>query len=138
MRIRKAALDEINRHAEEGYPLEICGMMIGPLKEKVVTDVRRVPNVTKGDAATRYFMDPHTMRQVYDEVDEIGYDVIGFYHSHPDHGAYFSKTDEADAIMSAVYMVVACNQGRVEGARAFVALKDGGPTREEPIEVVTP
>jgi proteasome lid subunit RPN8/RPN11 len=136
VRIARDAFDEIRRHAEEGYPNEICGIMIGPRGDGGVTEVRRARNLNESMAATRYDMDPRDQLRVQREADERGYDILGYYHSHPDHGAYFSKTDEARAWMNVSYVVVAVNRGHAEDARAFVALGDHGPVREEPLEVI--
>lgn len=136
MRIVQDAFEEIRRHAEEGYPNEICGIMIGPRGEGSVTEVRRARNLNQSMAATRYDMDPRDQLRVQREADERGYDIVGYYHSHPDHAAYFSKTDAARAWMNVAYVVVAVSGGRAADTKAFVALGDHGPVREEPLEVV--
>lgn len=138
MRISRSALEEIDRHAEEGYPYEICGAMLGPAGAGTVTAVRRIDNAIPDDALrrTRYRLDDRQHVRVQREADDHGLEIIGYYHSHPDHGAYFSKTDTADSWMNVTYLVVACERGRAGERKAFMALRDHGPVREEPLEVV--
>ncbi len=136
MRIARAALDEIHRHAEEGYPYEICGIMIGPRGEGTVSEVRRARNLNESMRATRYDMDPRDQLRVQREADDMGWDIVGYYHSHPDHPARASVTDAERSWAGPVYLIVACEQGRIVDGSAFVAVRDGGPMREEPLEVV--
>ena len=136
MRIARSALDEIHRHAEEGYPYEICGIMIGPRGEGTVSEVRRARNLNESMRATRYDMDPRDQLRVQREADDLGWDIVGYYHSHPDHAARASVTDAERSWAGPVYLIVACEQGRIVDGNAFVAVRDGGPMREEPLEVV--
>jgi proteasome lid subunit RPN8/RPN11 len=136
VRIARAALEDIDRHAEEGYPYEICGIMIGPRSSGLVTEVRRARNLNEAMRATRYDMDPRDQLRVQREADDRGYDIVGYYHSHPDHPARASITDAERAWAGPVYVIVACHQGKAVDANAFVAIQDGGPMREEPLEVV--
>ena len=136
MRIARSALDEIHRHAEEGYPYEICGIMIGPRGEGTVSEVRRARNLNESMRATRYDMDPRDQLRVQREADDLGWDIVGYYHSHPDHPARASVTDAERSWAGPVYLIVACEQGRIVDGNAFVAVRDGGPMRAEPLEVV--
>jgi proteasome lid subunit RPN8/RPN11 len=136
VRISRAALEEIHRHAEEGYPYEICGIMIGPQGRREVTEVRRARNLNESMRATRYDMDPRDQLRVQREADSRGYDIVGYYHSHPDHPARASVTDAQHSWAGPIYLIVACHQGKIVDGNAFVADRDGGPMREEPLEVV--
>ncbi len=136
MRIVRAALDEIHRHAEDGYPYEICGVLLGPRGGDRVTEVRRARNTVTDRAHDRYEIDPHDHIRIQREADDAGLDILGYYHSHPDHPARASITDAERSWAGPVYLIVACHQGRAVDQNAFVAVKDGGPMRDEPLEVV--
>jgi proteasome lid subunit RPN8/RPN11 len=128
VRIRKRALDEIDRHAVEAYPEECCGVV---LASDGVEEVRRITNVQNDlhdrdpehyprDARTAYFMEPGELEKCLREVD-AGRSIRLFYHSHPDHGAYFSAEDKAAATPfgepsypDACYLVVSVRDGRVD------------------------
>jgi proteasome lid subunit RPN8/RPN11 len=133
--IPERVLREIVRHAEGGYPDEVCGMVIGrpgapeTYRVKPVTNVaNREPQEDPGgrlrDARTAYKMDPLEQLRVLREADAEGWDAVLFYHSHPDHGAYFSAMDRVRALApdgvplwpGATYLVVSVLDGRAQGA----------------------
>ena len=131
-------LREIARQAEVGYPEEICGMVIGQSGVPETYQARQVTNVANRepqedpgglprDARTAYKMDPLEQLRILREADGQGWDVAAFYHSHPDHGAYFSRMDRERALApdgeplwpGATYLVVSVMGGRVRGAAAY-------------------
>ena len=132
-------MQEIVRQAEAGYPEEICGIVIGRRWVPKTYQVRQVRNIanqerqkdTSGferDARTAYRMDDREVLRVLREADESGWDVVTFYHSHPDHDAYFSAMDRDRALAAnqeplwpgATYLVVSVREGRACDARYFV------------------
>lgn len=131
-------LAEIVRQAESGYPEEICGMVIGRPGAPDTYGVRPVPNIANRepqddpggrlrDARTAYKMDPLEQLRVLREVDARGWEVLAFYHSHPDHAAYFSAMDRERALMAdgeplwpgVTYLVVSVRAGRTVAASSF-------------------
>jgi proteasome lid subunit RPN8/RPN11 len=146
VRIDRAALEAVRAHGAEGYPREICGILLGPPGKGRVTEVRRAGNIigrpdsrwpwTSERARDRYEMDPADQIRVQREADAAGLDVVGYYHSHPDHPAKASKFDEEQAWAGYVYLIVAIEQGIPVDANAFVAVQDHGPFRPEPLESV--
>lgn len=136
MRIHRQALDAIRQHGAEGYPHEICGVMVGPRGYHAVTEVKRARNIVVERARDRYEIDPRDQIRIQREADAAGLDIVGYYHSHPDHPAQASRFDTERAWAGYVYLIVAVHQGRPVDANAFVAETDGGPFRSEPLEVV--
>ena len=134
MKIRKDALEEVNRHASEGYPNEICGLLLGHGSE--ISEVRRATNIEKENPQTRYTIDPRDQLRIQREADDLGLDVVGYYHSHPDHPAQASITDASRSFPGAVFLIVSCEGGKVVDGNAFVAINEGGPMRPVPMEVV--
>jgi proteasome lid subunit RPN8/RPN11 len=131
-------LREIVRQAEAGYPEEICGIVVGKPGSPETYRVRQVSNIanlerqpdTAGferDARTAYRMDDLEVLRVLREADEAGWDVVTFYHSHPDHDAYFSAMDRDRALRAdheplwpgANYLVVSVRGGRAREMRYF-------------------
>jgi proteasome lid subunit RPN8/RPN11 len=134
----EAQLAEIFRQAEVGYPEEICGMVVGLRSVPKTFRVRQVRNIanrepqrdTTGlprDARTAYKMDPLEQLRVLREADQQGWDVAAFYHSHPDHDAYFSAMDRDRALTpdrepvwpGASYLVVSVMAGRARSAGCY-------------------
>jgi proteasome lid subunit RPN8/RPN11 len=136
VRIADAALDEIRRHAGEGYPNEVCGILIAGRGSDLVIEVRRVRNTVVERARDRYEMDPRDQIRIQRECDAGGLDVVGYYHSHPDHPAQASITDATRCWAGPVYLIVSCVRGTVVDGNAFVADQDGGPMHQVPLEVV--
>ena len=136
MKISAEALGQVNAHAVEGYPFEICGMLINSRGSEVVTEVRRVRNTIVDRPRDRYEMDPRDQIRIQRECDATGREIAGYYHSHPDHPAQASVTDSQRSWAGTVYLIVSCVEGRVVAANAFAAERDGGPMHGEPLEVV--
>lgn len=128
LQVARRTLDEIDRHATESYPRECCGVVVG---DGVREQVRRIDNVQDRmhaddpaahprDARTAYFMDPQQLYVALRDAERHSSPIRVFYHSHPDHGAYFSDEDKARAMAweepaypGACYLVVSVVAGRV-------------------------
>lgn len=136
MKIERRALEAIRSHGAEGYPNEICGVMVGPLGDRTVTQVKRARNMIVDRARDRYEIDPRDHIRIQREADAAGLDIVGYYHSHPDHPAQASRFDTERAWAGYVYLIVAVHNGKPVDANAFVADNDGGPFRPEPLDVV--
>lgn len=136
--IRDGLLAEIVRQAEAGYPEEVCGMVIGRRDTPETYRVRQVTNIAnrepqedpggvRRDARTAYKMDPLEQLRALREADAEGWDVVAFYHSHPDHEAYFSRMDRERALApdgepiwpGATYLVVSVMDGRARDAAGY-------------------
>jgi [CysO sulfur-carrier protein]-S-L-cysteine hydrolase len=142
--LTEAQLIEIVHQAEMGYPEEICGIVVGKPGSPETYRVRQVRNIAnqerqhdsagvERDARTAYRMDDREVLRVLREADEAGWEVVTFYHSHPDHEAYFSAMDRDRALRvdheplwpGANYLVVSVRGGRALEARYF-AWDDAG------------
>lgn len=95
----------ITSHGVETYPEECCGIVLG---EGVVEEVRPCTNIQNilhekdpetypRDATTAYAIDPKELESILHDADTTGASFKAFYHSHPDHRAYFSEEDRAFA-----------------------------------------
>jgi proteasome lid subunit RPN8/RPN11 len=135
MNIGRDALQTIQAHGAEGYPNEICGFMLGPREEGSVTDVRRARNIIVDRSRDRYEIDPRDHIRTQREADAAGLDIVGYYHSHPDHPAQPSRFDTERAWAGYVYLIISVQDGEPVDANAFVADKDGGPFRPEPLVI---
>jgi proteasome lid subunit RPN8/RPN11 len=136
VRITRPAFEQVRTHASDGYPNEVCGMLIAAPGNGLVTETRRVRNTVVERARDRYEMDPLDQIRIQRECDEGGLEIVGYYHSHPDHPARASITDSQRSWAGPLYLIVSCVQGNVVEGNAFVAERDGGPMRQEPFEVV--
>ena len=134
--IRRASMDAIVAQAEREFPFECCGFIIG---DSSVEEVRPVANIQNRmhaedaaafprDARTAFLMEPKEHLAVMLEVDRRKLAIRAVYHSHPDHDAYFSATDRAQACSfdpsepdypDIVYIVMSIRAGKFARAAAF-------------------
>jgi len=134
--MRRASMDAIVAQAEREFPFECCGFIIG---DDSVEEVRPVANIQDRmhaedpaafprDARMAFLMEPKEHLAVMNEVDRRKLAVRAVYHSHPDHDAYFSPTDRAQACSfdpsepdypGIVYIVMSIRAGRFARAAAF-------------------
>jgi len=104
------AVDEsIRRHGRETYPHECCGALVG--REDRVADVVPLPNTTEEGPRRRFLVRPADYREAERKAGELGGELLGFYHSHPDHPARPSQYDLDHAWPNFAYIIVAVAQG---------------------------
>jgi proteasome lid subunit RPN8/RPN11 len=104
------AVDEsIRRHGRETYPHECCGALVG--RDDRVADVVPLPNTTEEGPRRRFLVRPADYREAERKAGELGGELLGFYHSHPDHPARPSQYDLDHAWPNFAYIIVAVAQG---------------------------
>jgi proteasome lid subunit RPN8/RPN11 len=112
----------LRRHGEETYPHECCGVLLGRMDgdERIVTSVARAGNTRTDSAHNRYNIDPKDLIRIQRAGRERGEDIIGFYHSHPDHPARWSSTDLAEAHwLGCSYVITSVEKGKAELTNSF-------------------
>jgi proteasome lid subunit RPN8/RPN11 len=96
--IPKAVLRAIEDHAREAYPEECCGFLLGHVGEPGrVQRSQRARNVATENRKRRYVIDPLELLHADEKARKEGLDLIGVYHSHPDHPAAPSEYDRSRA-----------------------------------------
>ena len=136
MKIARDAFEAIQAHGAEGYPNEVCGVLVGPRGEKFAAEAKRARNLIVERSRDRYEIDPRDHIRIQREADLAEQDVVGYYHTHPDHPAQASRFDTERAWSGYVYVIMSVHEGKPVDANAFVADADGGPFQPEPLEVV--
>ncbi len=105
-----AAVDRaIRAHGQETYPHECCGALVG--KDDHVTAVVSLPNTTEEGPRRRFLVRPSDYRLAEQRASELGGELLGFYHSHPDHPARPSQYDLDHAWPNFAYIIVAVALG---------------------------
>jgi proteasome lid subunit RPN8/RPN11 len=142
LKIPQTAYATIRAHGEETYPYECCGVLLGHFGDngtKVVTRAARCANTRSDSPHNRYHIDPKELIRVQREGRERGEEIVGFYHSHPDHPARWSATDLADAHwFGCSYVIISVDQGKARETNAFVLSgndEDDKQFSDEPTEV---
>jgi len=118
----------IRRHGEETYPHECCGALVGQ-NDRVVHTVP-LPNTTEEGPRRRFLVRPADYRMAEQRARELGGDLLGFYHSHPDHPARPSQYDLDHAWPTFAYVIVAVASGAA-GDMTVWWLKDDRTTFEK-------
>jgi proteasome lid subunit RPN8/RPN11 len=120
----------IRRHGEETYPHECCGALVGPAGPGGVTATVPLPNMTEEGPRRRFLVRPSDYRMAESRAAELGGELLGFYHSHPDHPARPSQYDLDHAWPTFAYVIVAVAAGQA-GDMTVWWLKDDRSAFEE-------
>ena len=99
----------IRRHGEETFPHECCGALIG--RGGGVTHAVALPNTTEEGPRRRFLVRPADYRMAERKASELGAELLGFYHSHPDHPARPSQFDLDHAWPNFAYVIVSVMAG---------------------------
>ena len=113
----------IRRFGAAGYPDEACGVLIGvshPSGDVRVDEVTRGRNLRSDRARDRYELDPGAIVEAERAARARGLDVVGFWHSHPDHPARPSDFDTERAWPDYVYVIVSSSAAGTGDMRAWV------------------
>ena len=132
-------LDAIRKHGADAYPEEGCGFLLGTVTEdgeNRVTTIRRADNQEDEQRTRRYQLTSEDYRQADEAAREQGLDVVGVYHSHPDHPAEPSETDLDEATFPGyTYVIVAVHDGTPEAVTAWTLAPDRSEFRRENVDV---
>jgi proteasome lid subunit RPN8/RPN11 len=151
--LSKEDLQNIYQHAIDDYPDECCGIVIAPPGGGMGGTVFRCTNIQnkmhKEDpisyprtARTAYLIDPKEQLKILTETEEKGMILKAFYHSHPNHQAYFSETDRREAMFGdepaypgTAYVVVSVIDRQVKDARCYLWDKEKKDFVERTLEL---
>ena len=122
LRLNYADYQALRAHGEETYPNECCGILLG--QATVGNEVRQIVRAgnTRTDAAhNRYNIAPHELIMAQRVGRRSGLDIVGFYHSHPDHPARWSETDFSEAHwLGCSYVITAVDEGKAAVTNSFL------------------
>jgi proteasome lid subunit RPN8/RPN11 len=135
LKIGRGDMGHIREHAKEAYPDECAGALVGMDvgEMKVVVDVWRAENVHGEDRLRRFLIEPLQIKEFEERATERDMDLLGFYHSHPDHPAEPSEYDREHAWPYYSYVIASVSEGGVEGMRSWVLKDDRSSYEEEQI-----
>ena len=145
LRITYALYESLRAHGERTYPHECCGVLLGhatPAANEVLKTVE-AGNTRTDSAHNRYNIAPAELIRIQREARHEGFDIVGFYHSHPDHPAQWSPTDIAEAHwLGCSYIITRVAAGTSEDTNSFLLAGSSEEDKrfdDEPIElIITP
>ena len=121
------------RHAASQYPEECCGILLGVRKneERLVCDVSPSENTVSMQSRTRFQIHPLTVLDAEKKAERQGWEIIGFYHSHPDHPARPSEEDVMHMIKGYLYPIISVQNGDAVHIRCFQKLRQSDTAPQE-------
>jgi len=130
-------VDEIRREGERAYPAECCGVLAGRPGE--VKEVLKLVPMTnrRTDDPHRYLIAPDDLRRIESELRSSGLEVLGCYHSHPDHPAVPSAFDTDQAWPWYSYIIVRVDRAGAAELTSWVLDDDRSAMSPESVDVLS-
>lgn len=134
MKLDSHIIEQIYKHALEEYPLECCGIITGGSGPQTIHLCRNIQNILHAedplryprDARIAYMIDRSEFDRIVSAAKEKGGEVLAFYHSHPEHAAYFSEEDHAVQTVfgepefpAALHIIVSVMKGTISDMKCF-------------------
>ena len=137
MKITDSLLKQIYAHGKEAYPGECFGFLVGSGSGGgSVRQVVRGTNLNT-ERNDRFEMDPKEFLRVDRAAEDAGYEIIGFYHSHPDWPAIPSQTDILSEVEGSYYMIVSIHEGMPLNSTVWqIAADEPRRFAQLPLEIV--
>jgi len=133
--IGQKPLDEMYRDALRSFPDECCGFFFGKEEagERMVTEILVVNNSKEGDKRRRFEIAPKDYLNAERFAEDKGLELLGVYHSHPNHPALPSEQDRVAAQPYFSYIIISVKQDEIAGIRSW-QLNDQFQFEEEEIK----
>ncbi|MGA2141945.1 MAG: M67 family metallopeptidase [Brevinematales bacterium] len=116
IRLKPEHIDEIVKNGEGDYPYECCGILFGKFEKNKSKTVERVLSISnardKDNRHNRFLITPEEMMRAESAARKNKTDILGFYHSHPDHPAAPSQYDMEHAWPLYSYIIVSVKDGK--------------------------
>lgn len=127
MQTRTETLDAIHRHGQQTYPEECCGFLLGEITNDDVRifAVHPIENQSMDNRKRRYHISAGDYLEADRAAQQQQLDIVGIYHSHPDHLALPSATDLAKATFPGyTYVIVSIRNGKSADLTAWSLAED--------------
>jgi proteasome lid subunit RPN8/RPN11 len=129
LRILYVEYEALRAHGQETYPHECCGVLLGKYESGAgnhVHQIVRAGNTRTDSAHNRYNIAPQELVKIQRQARGLGLDIVGFYHSHPDHPAQWSQTDIAEAHwLGCSYIITSVEKGAAIITNSFLLTGTG-------------
>ncbi|HSE49464.1 MAG TPA: M67 family metallopeptidase [Terriglobales bacterium] len=122
LKLPAALAAELRAQGQRAYPEECCGVLLGRARgdTREVVEARACANARAG-TRDRYAIAPGELIAAQRAARERGLELLGFYHSHPDHPPEPSATDRVEAYWEgSSYVIVSVTRGQADDLRSFV------------------
>jgi proteasome lid subunit RPN8/RPN11 len=137
--LSQESLKRIHQHGEQAYPEEGAGLLLGETKgnEQQVSEIVSLTNEREEESRhNRYQLSPQDYLMGEELADRMGLDVLGVFHSHPDHPNRPSEFDRQWAWPNFSYLITSVMQGKAVESRSWRLNEDRANFSEEKVEVI--
>lgn len=134
--IPRAELARLHAHAQEGFPHEVVGILAGTRADNTVTRVAVLVNERADSAHNRYTVSGLVLQRAEQKLVDEGLEIVGYYHSHPDHPAQYSDFDRDHAWPNMSYVIVSVLSGVASNTLSWRLREDRTAMDPESITVV--
>jgi proteasome lid subunit RPN8/RPN11 len=137
LRLTAEVTERIRAHAAEAYPHECCGALLGRDAEDArgVSELLPLANRHAESPRNRFLIMPDDFRGAEQVARERGLELVGWYHSHPDHPARPSEFDREHAWPWYSYVILSVMRGEPGAMMVWRLADDRGAFHPEPLEV---
>jgi proteasome lid subunit RPN8/RPN11 len=135
--ISNEPFDRIKIHSEQSYNEECCGALFGNSKNDdiVINDLLEFENEKEDSRQSRFLISPAQYNFAEKLAKEKNLELLGFYHSHPDHPAIPSQFDIDNALPWFLYIIVSVNKAKAENVNAWILKEDRSGFERQGIKV---
>lgn len=137
--LNEAQINEIKKYGEQTFPFECCGLLIGKFNDDGVKEVFEtfpIENARETEAKhNRSLITPKDLMRGEMYARKKGLDVVGNYHSHPDHPARPSEFDLEHALPVWSYIIVSIMKGSAKDVRSWEMENDRSKFSEENMKI---
>jgi proteasome lid subunit RPN8/RPN11 len=131
----RSEMAKLYAHAEEGYPHEVVGILAGNRQTGELLKVLPLVNERADSAHNRYKVSGLTLMRAEQSLEAEGHDILGYYHSHPDHPSRYSDYDRDHALPNMSYVIVSVMAGTVADTASWRLKEDRSAMDLESIEL---
>jgi proteasome lid subunit RPN8/RPN11 len=126
IRIEPNSLEEMINDARNTYPDECCGFLFGKEQDgkRFINQIKPVDNAREGDKRKRFEISSRDYMSAENYAEEKGIQLLGIYHSHPDHPAIPSETDRLSAQPFFSYIIISIGNQNLNGVRSWLLNND--------------
>ena len=131
--VPRTELQRLHSHAVEGYPHEVVGILAGDRSSGRISRVQPLINERSDSPKNRYQVSGMVLWRAEQSLEREGLEIVGYYHSHPDHPAQYSDYDREHALPNMSYLITAVHAGQVTDTLSWRLVEDRSQMNPESI-----
>lgn len=135
IRIYQSCLNDMKAHAQEGFPHEVVGILAGNREKNEVQEVTLLIN-ERAETHNRYKVSALRLMRAEQALERRGLEIVGYYHSHPNHTAQYSEYDRDHALPNMSYVILSIQDGHFQNILSWRLLDDRTAMNAESITIV--